>query len=241
MSDTMDFVIITYFLAFCGAVFLLLCYRFRSVLVRLRDFLRFPILKYLTYPVVVGGWNRAELVLLMIYLTMNVLCLWFRSPSLLASGNRAGSLSLINLIFQSAALHLDSLTNSLGLRWCAVRHLHGSIGIVVILLLAFHVVAAIVSSTPFPLNVPRNMWAVVVGLFGHASRVERQANDQTAGSIHVSNHSGPFDNLFKKKAVRRISPYSSKSSDCLGLWYLDPSGFTAVTPSFASVLVNWHF
>lgn len=170
---TMDFVLVAYFLTLYGAVFLLLCYRFRYLLVHLRDFLRFPILKYLTYPIVIGRWNRAELLSLMGYLAINVLCLWFRSPSLSASGRRAGNLSLINLIFQYAAIHLDSLTNSLGLGWCAIRRLHGSIGIMAILLLAFHVIAVKASSKSFPLNVPHNMWAVVVSLPSHASCVER--------------------------------------------------------------------
>jgi hypothetical protein len=160
-----------YSLAFLGVVLVLLGARFRSNLKALREFIRKPLLKHLSYQHLIHSrrfrlqWSRADFLAEAAYLGLNVFWVYFRSPSVNAAGRRAANLCLVNLIFLCLTPHLDTLTNALRLRWRTVRRLHGSVGIVTALLLAFHIIAFAFSHTTFDIGDVENRWAVIVSLY----------------------------------------------------------------------------
>jgi hypothetical protein len=73
-----------------------------------------------------------------------------------------GERGTANLVILCATSHRDVLTNTLGLSWRMARRLHGTIGVMTVGLLAFHVVAFLVSRDPFPMTKAANIWAAVV-------------------------------------------------------------------------------
>lgn len=159
---------IGYSLVLCGIMSAILCYNFRSILIALQGTVRKPLLKHLSYPPVVHSlrfklqWSRAEFLAELAYLGFSIFCVCFKSHTVESSGRRAANMCIGNLIFLCITPHLDSLTNALGLRWRTVRRVHGSFGIMAILLLTFHVVAFAFSKASFAMSVAENKWAVVV-------------------------------------------------------------------------------
>jgi hypothetical protein len=79
-------------------------------------------------------------------------------------GLRAGTLSLINLILLFASPHLDFLADLLGVTLSMVRQIYRSVGVMTVLLTVFHVLVAVSSCPPFALNVPQNLFAVIVSV-----------------------------------------------------------------------------
>jgi hypothetical protein len=77
--------------------------------------------RYLTYPYVLGRhsilgpWTRAGVSLHLIYLAINLLLLFFNHISMAAAGRRAGTLSLLNMIFLLASWHLSNLADIFGI------------------------------------------------------------------------------------------------------------------------------
>jgi hypothetical protein len=168
MASFEDYSRVGYSLAFLAVVLVLLGVRFRSSLKALGEFIRKPLLKHLSYQPLVHSrrfrlqWSRADFLAEFAYLGLNVFWVYFRSPSVVAAGRRAANLCLANLIFLCVTPHLDTLTNALGLSLRTVRRLHGSVGIVTALLLAFHIVAFAFSNATFDMRDAENRWAVIV-------------------------------------------------------------------------------
>lgn len=164
---------ITIAYAFCfGSVFLgLTCYHFRSQLNELKNIVRIPVLKHLSYRPLIRSrrlvhWTRGDVLAELLYVGVNVFCLWFKSQSISTACRRAANLSLINMNFLYTTPHLDSLSSVLGLRWRSTRRLHGSIGVMTGILVGFHVLSIRLASVSFPLKSQGNTWAVIVS---HAS------------------------------------------------------------------------
>ena len=75
--------------------------------------------KHLTYPFLVGRrrllrpWSRADVLLQVIYLTINILCLTFRVSSVKEAGARARTIAMINMTPLFFGFHLSFLANIL--------------------------------------------------------------------------------------------------------------------------------
>ena len=188
MDSTGAYTIATYSIAACGIFLLLIYLNFRPQLAELAQFLRIPVLKHLAYPLVVrhqrhiGRWSRADILMQMTYLGVNIFCLCFKASSLSSAGLRAANLSLISMGVLYATPHLGFLTNILGLSWITVRRLHLSVGVMALLLLIFHVLTTAISGQAFSLDRPENMWAVIVGMPKHNADCASATNPLTITS-----------------------------------------------------------
>jgi hypothetical protein len=109
-----------------------------------------------------GPWSRAGVLLQAFYIAANVFCLGFGAASLGDAGIRAAHLSLINIAPAFAGPHLSFLADILGVSLETFRRAHRSAGVVSVMLVAFHVTVVVAHQTSFPLQVARNMGALVV-------------------------------------------------------------------------------
>ena len=101
----------------------------------------------------------------------NIICLivtisksGFQVSTISESGLQAGSLSLINMVPVFAGPHLGFLADLLGLSMSTYRHLHRSAGIMSCALTVFHVLVAVASQPSFSLDLPQNLFAVIVSV-----------------------------------------------------------------------------
>ncbi len=233
MDDTGNHTSVIYSVTACG-VFLLLMYRnFRPWLSELRNLLRKPVLRHLVYPQAIshryiGRWSRADILMQVIYVGVNVLCVCFKAPSLSSTGFRAANLSLINTVVLYATPHLGFLTNILGLKWTTIRRLHLTVGAVASLLLAFHVLVIAVSGHPFPLGKPENRGAVIVRLAPGIAAIGDV--DNFTGSFGSWFSRAPFPPNPQEGILRGFSTLSPGVGNFVRVWSLDASA-SAATPS----------
>ncbi|KAL4889156.1 hypothetical protein BDV59DRAFT_210473 [Aspergillus ambiguus] len=127
--------------------------------------------RHLTLPLVVrrhrlwGPWSRASVLQNLSFIAVNVFLVLFPMGSLSNASYRAGELALINLIYPLSTIHLSHLADLLGITLRTCRKIHGMTGCVGAALLSFHAVAAMqVSEFSFPLDQPRNLWAMIAGI-----------------------------------------------------------------------------
>ncbi len=124
--------------------------------------------KYLTYPFIVrrhrllGSWSPADVFLQLLYISLNVFCVTFRVASFNEAGDRAGTLSIINMAPLFFGLHLSFLANLLGLSLSSYRRIHGSAGVMSFALVALHLFAAIHKDPTFSLRVFQNLYLIIV-------------------------------------------------------------------------------
>lgn len=97
--------------------------------------------KYVTCPLVVqrhrflGPWSPADIIVQSLYLLLNGFCLFFRVASLKEVGNRAGTLSMINMAPLFFGFHLSFLADLFGLSLSNCRRIHRSTGLMSMALL----------------------------------------------------------------------------------------------------------
>ena len=109
--------------------------------------------RHFTYPYLInrhqllGPWTRASVLVHISYATVNVFLIFFRVTSLASAGRRAGTLSLINLIFVLAASHLSHLADLLWVSLRNCRRMHRAIGWTVAIIITFHIVVAALSES----------------------------------------------------------------------------------------------
>jgi hypothetical protein len=124
--------------------------------------------KYLIYRNVlyrhrfVGPWSRAGVFVQLLYITGNICCLKFWNTSTSQAGLQAGTLAVINLIPAFAGPHLSTLADLLGVSLGTFRKIHRSVGLMVAALTMFHVLVMVARRSSFPLNLPQNLFAVIV-------------------------------------------------------------------------------
>lgn len=86
--------------------------------------------QHLTYPFLVrrrrllGPWSPADVLLQVIYLTINTFCLIFRVSSVKEAGARAGALAMINMAPLFFGSHLGFLADILGISLSNFRRIH---------------------------------------------------------------------------------------------------------------------
>lgn len=93
----------------------------RSVLINWIESFSVLLSRHLTLPVLIyryrifGLWTRSGVLVHLIFVTINITLLFFRTDSLTRASRRAGELALINIIFPLAAIHLGYLANLLSI------------------------------------------------------------------------------------------------------------------------------
>ncbi|PGG99692.1 hypothetical protein AJ80_09306 [Polytolypa hystricis UAMH7299] len=160
--ETTDF----YAIAAGGIVVSLILVRVLSYLSHLTTAVSVFVSKHLTYPYLIrrhrllGPWTHFDVLCHLVYVAANVFCLCY--PNLLASdaGRRAGVLSLVNMIFLFAGVHLSFVADLLGISLQRYRGSHRAVGWMVAGLAAVHAVAA-VNSAAFTLSDSRNLFAII--------------------------------------------------------------------------------
>jgi hypothetical protein len=131
--------------------------------------------KHLTYPYllhrhqILGPWTRAGVAMQLAYLATNVFCVsvveisWdgLRVSTFADAGRRASVLAMVNMVPALAGFHHAFLADQLGLSVKTIRGIHRSAGWMMCGLLLLHAMVA-ASQESLPLNVPQNLFAVVV-------------------------------------------------------------------------------
>jgi hypothetical protein len=166
-----------------GIVIIFVLANFLPRITRLAKHISLLISKHLTYLYLLhrhrflGPWSRADVLVQLIYIAANIICLIFKVSTMpksdlptfqvstiSESGLQAGTLSLINMIPVFAGPHLGFLADLLGLSMSTYRHLHRSAGIMSCGLALFHVLVAVASQPSFGLDLPQNLFAVIVSV-----------------------------------------------------------------------------
>jgi hypothetical protein len=110
-----------------------------------------------------GPWTRAGLILHILYVSLNILLFLFRTTSVAAAGNRAGTLALINLIFLVSTPHLSFLSDLLGISLRLCHRIHRAMGWTVAALLLFHVCTVLFSKrATFSLQQANDLFTLIV-------------------------------------------------------------------------------
>ena len=119
----------------------------------------------------VGLWSRASVLLQLIYIAGNITCISLgvshsrlQISTLSQAGLRAGTLSTINLIPLFVGPHLGSLVDLLGVNPSAIQQIHRLAGVMAVLLAVFYTLVAIGSLLSFRLDLPQNIFAVIVSI-----------------------------------------------------------------------------
>ena len=125
--------------------------------------------KHLTYPYIlhrhrlIGPCSRLEILLQVVYLTINIFCLSFRLSGVAKAGTRAANLSLVNMIPLFAGPSFSFLADRLGVPLEVYRCGHRSAGFMTFVLVLIHVLS-VVSQGSFSLTQPQHLFAVIVSL-----------------------------------------------------------------------------
>ena len=159
-----------------GCFGLLLLINSLPLIARLVRYLSPLMSKYLIYRNVLyrhrflGPWSRAGVLVQLIYIAGNICCLKFWNTTISQAGLRAGTLAVINLMPVFAGPHLSTLADLLGVSLSMFRQIHRSAGVTAVALAIFHVLVMVTSQPSFSLDLPQNLFAVIVGsLLGRVS------------------------------------------------------------------------
>ncbi|KAF7712893.1 Cell surface metalloreductase [Penicillium ucsense] len=161
--------VLTIYAIAAGGIFLaLFLIQARSVFIDWTESFSVLLFRHLTLPVLVhrhriwGPWTRSSVLIHVIYITINITLVFFKTNSLIGAGRRAGELALINVIFPLSAFHLGYLADLVGITWRTGRKIHHVTGWMVVALLSFHVIAEVQSqSFSFLLSDMRNLFTMI--------------------------------------------------------------------------------
>lgn len=124
--------------------------------------------KHLTYPFIVrrhrllGPWSRADVLLQLVYFTINIFSMTFRVASVKDAGARAGTLAMINMAPLFFGFHLSFLADILGISFSNYRRIHRMMGWMSCLLGLVHAFVAFHDNPSFLRDMPKNLYAVIV-------------------------------------------------------------------------------
>jgi hypothetical protein len=147
---------------------LLLLINSLPLIARLARYLSPLVLKHLIYRYILyrhpllGPWSRADVLVQLIYIAGNICCFEFWDTTISQAGLRAGTLAMINLIPLFAVPHLSTLAGLLGVTLSTFWQIHRSAGVMAVMLTIFHLLVMIASQPSFPLDLPENLFAVIV-------------------------------------------------------------------------------
>lgn len=111
------------------------------------------------------SWTRAQVLLHLLYLTVNIFCSIFEVFFVKELDNRTGILSLINMILSYFDYHLSFVSNMLDLFILNYQRIHASIEVMFVFLSLFHAVINVVSVTNLKLfSVFNQLFEFIVNL-----------------------------------------------------------------------------
>lgn len=146
----------------------LLLLNVQSTMVKAWGIMQSLLRQHLVYPTIVGRhqyagpWSRAELLLTLLFLTLNGFCMGFKISSLTEAGIRAAKLCLINLIPLLGNPQTAFLANVLGISRTSCHQAHVVGGLMSGVMLVVHVIIAIIVRRPFSLEVDEDLWGLIV-------------------------------------------------------------------------------
>jgi hypothetical protein len=119
-------------------------------------------LQFLRRHRLLGPWTLASIFIQLAYIAINVFYFSFRVSSILNAGLRAGNLSLINMIPLFLGPHLSFLADLFGVSLDTYRLVYRLAGLMLVVLLLFHVFTAVAVGTAFPLSELVNLYGFIV-------------------------------------------------------------------------------
>ena len=108
--------------------------------------------KFFFYPLVLrrhrffGPWTRAQVFFHLLYLAVNIFCTTFQLSTVRELGDRAGTLSLINMMPSYFTYHLSFISDVLGLSLLTYRHIHASTGAMSVFLGLLHAIVNVANT-----------------------------------------------------------------------------------------------
>ena len=157
-----------YALAMGGAAFCFVITRVLSQLGRYLEHLAPQVSKHFFFRYIIhrhaliGPWTVASVCIQLMYLTTNIFCVCFRASDVAQAGNRAGTMSLINLAPLLCGHHFDFLADVSGLSLESWRVVHRSSGVIVFVLVALHVILAAASKAPLFWTISQHPFVITV-------------------------------------------------------------------------------
>ena len=157
-----------YAIAAGGVFVLLLIFKSGSAVQQGCHALAVFVAKHLTYPFLIrrrrllGPSSRADVLLQVVYLTINIFCLTFRVSSVKEAGARAGTLAMINMAPLFFGFHLSFLADILGISLSNFRRIHRMMGWMSLLLGLVHALVVVHGDPSFLRDMPKNLYAVIV-------------------------------------------------------------------------------
>lgn len=130
--------------------------------------LRFLALERLCYCYVVnrhailGPWSAASILVHLLYVLVNLVCMFYGPASISEAGTRAGTLSLINMAPVFLSTHLSFLADLFGVSLKTYTRIHRSCGIVAANLLFVHGLLSVIERGSFSLDEWPNRYAIIV-------------------------------------------------------------------------------
>lgn len=171
-STAMDITQI-YAIAAGGFFAIFLFFNFLPYTARFREKASVVMSKHLTYPYLIdrhrilSPWTRADILIKLIYITVNLFCLGFRTSTISEASLRAGTLSLINITPLFTGPHLGFLANIFGFPLHKYQRLHRSAGLISFTCIIFHVLVVLANGTSFPLSVSEHLYGLIIRLRAH--------------------------------------------------------------------------
>ena len=157
-----------YAIAAGGVFILLLIFKSVSSVHQVLCALAILVAKHLTYPFIVrrhrllGPWNRADVLLQLVYFTINIFSMIFRITSIKDAKARAGTLTIINMAPLFFGFHLSFLADLLGISLSDYRRIYRMMGWMSFLLGFVHILVAFYSNLSYFRDIPKNLYAVIV-------------------------------------------------------------------------------
>ena len=124
--------------------------------------------KHLTYPFIVrrhrllGLWSRADILLQLIYVIINLFCMSFRVSSIKEAGARAGTLAMINLAPPFFGFHLSFLANLLGILLSNCRRIYRMTGWILFFFGIVYALATVYNNPLYFRDLPKNLYVIIV-------------------------------------------------------------------------------
>jgi hypothetical protein len=171
--------------------------------------------EHLTYPLVLrryrflGPWSRADVLIQLAYLAINIFLITFGITSFKDAWTRAGTVSVVNLMPLFFGFHLSFLADLLGVSLSTYRRIHRSVGSMSFLVGLFHVLAAVQSNSSYSLDASKNLYGLIVSHNAFCPREPAAYN--LAGSIFSGSAHVALLSVSTQTLVRVLPSYSSST------------------------------
>lgn len=109
-----------------------------------------------------GPWSRADVLIQLMYLVINLFLIGFRVTSLKQAGQQAGLISMINMVPLFFGFHLSFVADLLGISLTTCRRIHRSTGAMTFVLGLVNMLIGFQSNHTNSLRVSKNLYRVIV-------------------------------------------------------------------------------